>query len=140
MVASEFDIHFERNVPIKRFVSAVAALALVAPLSVAYAAPDKPLNAATPLNGTECIVRAGEDSPYRFDAACEWHRVVKRDKNGALVFFHYQDKGTLQPGQTAPDRAVKIELVDQTWGGLPCTGSEVITPDGNYASNLKCSN
>lgn len=123
-----------------KLISAALALALVAPLSAAQAAPGKPAHAADPANGTSCIVRASEDDPYQTDAACEWQRVVKRDKSGALSFYMYQDKGNLQPGQTAPDRAVKIDLEGFVVGGLPCTGSEVITPGGNYASNLKCSN
>lgn len=123
-----------------KLISAALALALVAPLSVAQAAPGKPDHAAATANGTLCIVRASEDDGYQNDAACEWHTVTKRDKSGALSFYMYQDKGTLQPGQTAPDRAVKIDLEGFVVGGLPCTGSEVVTPGGNYASNLKCSN
>lgn len=123
----------------KKLVFALSTLALVAPLTAANAAPDKPIHAAQPSSGEGCIVRASETDGYQFDATCQAHQVVKRDKSGALRSFFYQDKGTLQPGQTAPGSAVRISLDGQSVGGLPCTGSEVITPSGEYSSNLKCS-
>lgn len=124
----------------KKLVFALSALALVMPVSMASASPDKPINAATTNSGTGCIVRAGETSPYFGDAACEWHTVVKKNRDGSFAFYMYQDKGNLQPGQTAPDSAVKTELVGFVVAGMPCTGTEVISPSGSYASNLKCSN
>lgn len=121
----------------KKVVFALASLALVAPLSIANAAPDKPLHAARPTSGSGCFTRASESAPYQFNAACEYHQVVKRNKDGSLAMFIYQDKGDLLPGQTAPDSASKVAL-EATIGGLPCTGIEVVTPSGSYASNLKC--
>jgi hypothetical protein len=100
----------------------------------AFAAPDKPLNAAVTDSGTVCIVRSGELDPYKLDVNCEWHTVTKSDKDGNLVSFRYQDKGDLQPGQTAPDRAVRIPITS----GANCTGTEVISPSGHYSSNLTC--
>jgi hypothetical protein len=111
----------------------IAAAFALAP-STANAVPDKPLNAATTDSGQFCIVRASESDPYVADPNCEWHTVTKNDKDGNPVSFRYQDKGDLQPGQTAPDRAVKMEITN-----FPgCTGSEVVTPSGKYSSDLTC--
>lgn len=127
-----------------KFVAAVGAAIIVTAgfgLTASAAPGGKPLNAAVTDSGTFCIVRASEATPYAADAACEWHTVVKRDKDGALVSFRYQDKGTLQPGQTAPSQAVRIAIT-QSYPGFaaPCTGTETITPSGNYSSNLTCTN
>ena len=102
----------------------------------------KPMNAAeveTPKDreGFGCIVRASELDPYQFDADCRSQLVVKRDKDGNLVSVRYHDNGELQPGQVAPDRAVRIDVTD-ILGGLPCTGREVISASGRYSSNLHC--
>jgi hypothetical protein len=123
-----------------KLVLALASIALVAPVSMASAAPDKPINAASTDSGTYCIVRASETDPYVADPACEWHTVTKRNRDGSYAFYFYQDKGTLQPGQTATDSAVKTEIVGYVVAGMPCTGTEVISPSGAYSSNLKCSN
>ena len=108
----------------------------------ASAAPgDKPLNAAATDSGTFCIVRTSEADGYRNDPTCEWHTVTKSSKDGAPVSFRYQDKGTLQPGQTAPTQAVRIPITLSVFGfATPCTGTETITPSGNYSSNLTCTN
>jgi hypothetical protein len=107
----------------------------------ASAAPDKPLNAATTDSGTVCIVRASETDGYQFDADCQWHSVEKRDADGNLVSYRYQDKGALQPGQTAPSKAVRIPITLNVFGfATPCTGTETISPSGNYSSNLTCTN
>lgn len=121
----------------KKFVFALASLALVAPLSIASAAPDKPDHAAQPTSGSGCYTRASESDPYQYNADCTYHRVLKYNKDGSLAMFSYQDKGQLLPGQTAPGSATKTAL-DGVIGGLPCTGIEVVTPSGSYASNLKC--
>ncbi len=123
-----------------KLVLAVASLGLVAPVSMVGAAPSKPVNAAATNSGTFCIVHASETDPYVGDAACEWHTVTKRNRDGSYAFYFYQDKGTLQPGQTATDSAVKTEIVGYVVAGMPCTGTEVISPSGAYSSNLKCSN
>lgn len=123
--------------------AASAAIIMTAGLGLsASAAPgDKPLNAAVAENGTVCIVRAAANTPYAFDTACEWHTVTKSSKDGAPVSFRYQDKGTLQPGQTAPAQAVRIPITLSVFGfATPCTGTETITPSGNYSSNLTCTN
>lgn len=107
----------------------------------ASAAPDKPLNAATTDKGTFCVVRAAETDPYVADAECQWHTVTKRDQDGNLVSWRYQDKGTLQPGQTAPSKAVRIPLTQFVSPSFPpCTGTETISPSGSYSSNLTCTN
>lgn len=117
--------------------AALLAGALVLPLA-ANAAPDnKPVNAATTDSGTLCIVHEADGAPYAVDPDCSWHTVVKRDRDGNLQSYRYQDKGSLQAGQVAPDRAVRIPLTD-TLGSLTCTGTEVVTPSGNYSSDIKC--
>lgn len=118
-------------------ISILATAALMLP-STATAAPDKPINAATTDSGMLCIVHEAEGAPYLVDSACSWHTVTKLDKDGNLQSFTYQDKGTLQEGQVAPDAAVKIAIEGMTVSGLPCTGTEVVTPSGQYSSDLKC--
>ena len=115
----------------------VLATAAMVPMT-ASAAPDKPLNAATTDSGTLCIVHEADGAPYVADTECTWHSVVKLDKDGNPVSFTYQDKGNLQDGQTAPGAAVKIAVEGMTVNGLPCTGTEVVTPSGQYSSDLKC--
>jgi hypothetical protein len=114
--------------------SAFLAAATAAPLG---AAPNKPMNAATADKGTGCLVRGGESQAYAFDAACAFHVVTKADKDGNRVFLSYQDKGTLQSGQAAPDKALRLDITN-TIAGQSCSGTEVITPSGNYSSNLTC--
>ncbi|HPF23542.1 MAG: hypothetical protein R3C08_14535 [Hyphomonas sp.] len=115
----------------------MAAAMLALPLA-AMAAPDKPINAATTDSGTFCIVHEADGAPYVGDTECTWHTVTKLDKDGNPQSFTYQDKGNLQDGQTAPDAAVKIAIEGWTVMGLPCTGTEVVTPSGQYSSDLKC--
>lgn len=127
----------------KLAVTACAALVVTAGLGLtASAAPgDKPLNAAVTESGVGCIVRASQSTPYRTDPTCEWHTVTKSSKEGAPVSFRYQDKGTLQPNQVAPTQAVRIPITLNIFGfATPCTGTETITPSGNYSSNLTCTN
>jgi hypothetical protein len=118
-------------------ISILATAAMMLP-STAIAAPDKPINAATTDSGTLCIVHEADGAPYMVDTECSWHTVTKLDKDGNPQSFTYQDKGTLQEGQTAPDAAVKIAIEGMTVSGLPCTGTEVVTPSRQYSSDLKC--
>jgi hypothetical protein len=118
-------------------ISILATAAMMLP-STAIAAPDKPIHAATTDSGTLCIVHEADGAPYMVDTECSWHTVTKLDKDGNPQSFTYQDKGTLQEGQTAPDAAVKISIEGMTVSGLPCTGTEVVTPSGQYSSGLKC--
>lgn len=101
------------------------------------AAPNKPMNAANASKGTGCLVRGGKSQAYVFDATCAFHVVTKADKNGKRVFLSYQDKGALQSGQAAPKKALKLAITN-TIAGQSCSGTEVITPNGHYSSNLKC--
>ena len=105
------------------------ALAFAGP---AAAKPDKPVNAATTDKGTGCLVRDATGA-YHFDADCKWSVVIKRDKDGALQFYKYQDKGQLPEGAPAPDKAM-------SWDDTPgCGGtgdtSEKTSPSGQYMSN-----
>lgn len=110
-----------------------AAIAVAAISGPATAASNKPVHAAETGSGSLCIVRAGPTDPYMVDPSCSYHTVVKNNKDGSPRSFKYQDKGRLQPGQTAPDQAVRIDISNAN-----CTGSEMITPSGNYSSNLDC--
>ncbi len=118
-------------------ISILATAAMMLP-STAMAAPDKPLNAATTDSGTLCVVHEADGAPYLVDTECSWHTVTKLDKDGNPLSFTYQDKGNLQEGQAAPGAAVKIAIEGMSVAGLPCTGTEVVTPSGQYSSDLKC--
>ncbi|MEQ8936270.1 MAG: hypothetical protein RIE56_10820 [Amphiplicatus sp.] len=114
------------------------ALASVVALAcgVASAKPEKPENAAETSSGEGCLVRDGAGA-YHFDAACKWHLVVKRDKDGNLVSFSYQDKGTLPADAPHPDKASKNS------GPWPTCGAdinEVTTPSGQYSSDCRYKN
>lgn len=115
----------------------MSACALIAVAATPLGAAPKPINAADPTDGTGCLVHGGTAQAYVLDAACKYHLLTKADKDGNRVFLHYQDKGNLQPGQTAPDKAVTIEITN-TIAGQSCSGTEVITPSGNYSSDLSC--
>lgn len=110
------------------------ALAMAATSMPAHAAPEnKAPNAAYPTKGTGCLVRGGQDQPYTTDPDCNFHWVRKYDKDGNLVSYKYQDKGTVQPGQSTPDRPVRTDL-----SAGNCTGTEIVTPSGQYTSNYMC--
>lgn len=117
------------------------ALLLAATVPAAAAPGGNAPNAADTDSGTYCIVRGGDSDPYQEDFACAWHTVEKYNKDGTLAFFRYQDKGTLQPGNVAPETGNQTPVtLTIKFGGVPvvCTGTEVTTPDGQYSSNLTC--
>jgi hypothetical protein len=109
------------------------ALAVAASSGVAVAKPDKPEHAAQTADGTGCLVRDGAGA-YHFDAACEWHTVVKRDKNNAIQFFSYQDKGNLPAGAPKPTSAANNSV---PWPGCPDGIKETTTPSGQYSSSCR---
>lgn len=117
-------------------VSSVLKLGLMGALALAsagtaMAAPDKPVTAATTDKGTGCLVRDA-DGNYTFDAACTWHNVIKRDENGVLLSYKYQDNGTLPDGAPKPAKAqnFKDEIVGCNQGS-----KETVSPSGAYSSN-----
>lgn len=100
---------------------------------VAVAKPDKPENAAQTADGKGCLVRDGAGA-YHFDAACEWHTVIKKDKAGAIQFFSYQDKGSLPAAAPKPKGADNHYA---PWPGCPDGIKETTTPSGQYSSSCK---
>jgi len=131
----------ERDVRMKRSISTLAIAAFALAGAPALATPDdKPVNAAEVRDdafGVGCYVRASDTDPYVYDSTCESHTVIKRNKDGTLRTIIYRDNSVLLAGQTAPDHAAQFSL-SQTVYGLPCTGIEVVTPSGEYMSNLRC--
>ena len=120
----------------KRIGAAAAAALLILP-AASLAKPDKPENAAQASCGTGCLVRDA-DGAYHYDAECKWPAVVKRDKDGNLVSFSYQDQGTLPEDAPHPDKASKNS---EPWPG--CGGNEineVTTPSGEYRSDCRFKN
>jgi len=115
------------------FAVAVCMLAIGVGAGVAVAKPDKPENAAQTSDGKGCLVRDGNGA-YLYDAACEWHTVIKKDKSGAIQFFSYQDKGSLPA--TAPKPA-KADNHYAPWPGCPDGIKETTTPSGQYSSSCK---
>ena len=124
----------------KTLVLTVAAFTLASAFP-AIAAPDNNApGSATPSSGSGCYVQGG-DGDYQFDAACSYHRVVNRDSSGVLQSFRYHDHGQVQPGQPLPDHTVINDVVQHLSGfSADCTGREVITPSGEYMSDLTCTN
>lgn len=108
-----------------------ACLLAVGMTGAAWAKPAKPLNAATTESGTGCLVRDA-DGNYHADADCAWHVVVKRDKDGNLLSFKYQDKGSLPEGAPRPSSALKVETV---YPGCPAGANEITLPSGEYSSD-----
>jgi hypothetical protein len=90
--------------------------------------------------GIGCLVSV-DFINYAEDPSCEW-QLVRRTVDGARVLRNYQDHGQLQPGQTAPSRAVHNRITttvpDGAGGFLECRGTETVTPSGNYRSALQC--
>lgn len=108
----------------------VGAAALFA-AGAALAKPDKPINAAETDSGEGCLVRDA-NGDYHTDNACQWHIIVKRDKNGAFVSASYQDKGTLPEGAPRPDKALKTTTI---YDGCTTGAEELTTPSGQYSSS-----
>lgn len=108
--------------------------ALVFAPGLALAKPNSPINAAQTNSGTGCLVRDANGG-YHYDATCEWHTVVRRDRNGQLVLYSYQDHGQLPPNAPHPTSAVRHT---GPWPG--CIGdviNEVTTPSGEYRSDCR---
>ena len=103
---------------------------------VATAKPDKPENAAQTSDGKGCLVRDGAGA-YHFDATCEWHTVIKRDKAGAIQMFNYHDKGQLPAGARKPTSAA---INNAPWPGCPEGIKEVTSPSGEYRSDCRYGN
>lgn len=123
--------------PTKIASCAVIAIATASLSTGAFAKNDKPINAAMPESGDGCLVSevgGGNLADYLPDPSCKFHIVRKRDKDGNLKSIQYQDKGNLQDGQTAPDKAVNT-----SWEEGNCKFTETITPKGGYSSNAHCS-
>ena len=94
--------------------------------------PDHALNAITD-SGTGCEVSA-TGSGHVTDPTCQWNIVRRRNADGQVVVFSYHDEGQLQPGQTAPSRAVHFSGI--------CAGgrgeyTETISPSGHYRSDCR---
>ncbi len=77
------------------------------------------------------------DGNYHFDADCKWHTVVKRDKDGNLKMFSYQDQGTLPDDAPHPSSAVRNTA---DWPGCPDGINEVTTPSGEYRPDCRFKN
>ena len=113
-----------------------AFLVLAAFTSSAHSMNSKPINAASPERGTGCLVAADPGNfpvGYATDPNCKFQIVTKLNKDGSLQFQRYMDHGNLQPGQTAPSRAIRIQYV---LGG--CDITETVTPSGRYSSTSVC--
>jgi hypothetical protein len=123
---------------IRSCLSILSAAILAASITTgaAVAKPDKPENAAQTADGKGCLVRDGAGA-YHFDAACEWHSVVKKDKDGAIQFFSYQDKGTLPAGAPKPKGA---DNHSTAWPGCPDGIKETTNPSGQYSSSCRYGN
>lgn len=123
---------------IRSCLSILSAAILAASITTgaAVAKPDKPENAAQTADGKGCLVRDGAGA-YHFDAACEWHSVVKKDKDGAIQFFSYQDKGSLPAGAPKPKGA---DNHSTAWPGCPDGIKETTTPSGQYSSSCRYGN
>jgi hypothetical protein len=123
-----------------RLLSLAAGLCVLAAVgaasTIASAKPNHPINAATTDSGTGCLVRDGAGA-YHFDAACRWHLVRRRDKNGKLVLFSYHDQGNLPPNAPRPSSASKHS---GPWPGCLDGINEVTTPSGQYKSDCRFHN
>jgi hypothetical protein len=102
--------------------------------SISIAKPNGPINAAQTNSGTGCLVRDANGA-YLFDATCEWHTVVRHDRNGQLVLYSYHDHGQLPANAPHPSSASRHE---GPWPG--CIGDvihEVTAPSGEYRSDCR---
>ena len=110
--------------------AAAACAAVLGAASTASAEAQKPMNAATTGSGTGCLVRDA-DGNYHVDEDCTWHAVVKRDKDGNIVSYKYQDKGNLPEDAPHPDKAMKWDDTP----GCPGETKETTAPSGSYTSD-----
>ena len=90
-------------------------------------------NAAVADRGQGCLV-ADANGAYTFDAACNYHIVRRRDRDGNLAMVSYHDQGSLPDGAPRPSSAVRRD-VSATINGRTCTGQETTTPSGQYSSD-----
>ena len=104
--------------------------------SVSAAPDNKPLHAATQSQVTGCIVRGSLDQPFQLDPECEATYVVKRNKDGLLIYQAYRDKGTLQPGQDIETAFVNRE--EFMIGSYECKLVETAQPSGKTSSFRHC--
>ena len=118
----------------KKTFTFAAVLLAVGTMPVLASPTTDPVHAADTGSGTGCIVRGSETDTYQYDAACTFHTVTKRNKDGTFEWFRYQDKGTLQPGNVVPENGTQIAITN----GGNCVGKEVVTPSGQYSSDLLC--
>ncbi len=104
--------------------------------TTANAMNTQPINAASVDRGTGCLV-AGDPGNfpvgYALDPTCRFQIVTKLNKDGSLKFQRYMDHGQLQPGQTPPDRPIRIQYV---LGG--CDITEKVNPSGKYSAISLC--
>lgn len=113
--------------------SAIVLAAGAGMAGTATAKPDKPENAAQTASGTGCLVRDANGA-YHYDADCEWHTVIKKDKNGAIQKFNYHDKGQLPDGAPRP---TSTQINYAPWPGCPEGIKEVTSPSGEYRSDCR---
>jgi hypothetical protein len=107
--------------------------ALLAPTGAA-GKPNGPINAAQTNSGTGCLVRDANGG-YHYDATCEWHTVVRRDRDGQLVLYSYQDHGQLPANAPHPTSASRHT---GPWPGcIADVINEVTTPSGEYRSDCR---
>lgn len=119
----------------RKIAYSIATATLVITAMGANAAPNQPIHSAKTFSGTGCGVTDGTTGAQ--DPDCQWHIMFKPTKEFEPQVFIYQDKGNLQPGQTAPDTTI---VLSNTWSDAigTCQGREVITPSGEYSSYQIC--
>lgn len=118
-----------------KFAFSIAAAALVAAGSAAQAEPQVPIFSAKTFSGTGCGVFDGNVGGG--DPDCRWHIMFKPGKDGEPEAFIYQDKGDLQPHQTAPSQTF-IRTFSWSDDNGTCDVREVVTPAGEYSSYQIC--
>jgi hypothetical protein len=117
----------------------VVLVAVIAVLGMAFSFLGSHIVSATPADVTKdhgCYV--AEEFDYAYDETCSVHRVLKRDENGELEFFSYQDHGQSSWHPERPFRNT-IEICLNFGGntGVVCgTAHESVMPSGEYKSNL----
>jgi hypothetical protein len=123
----------KKHSPQKVLVACLFATALIAPQS-AVAKPNGPINAAQTSSGEGCLVRDASGA-YHYDATCDWHVVYRRNRDGVLVMYSYQDHGQLPEGAPHPTSASRHT---GPWPGCIADEiNEVTTPSGEYRSDCR---